>query len=144
MDGPPTVRRRQPIDWYVPGCVYCGRVTAVWPTYHGRVEAMVRVGRHWRYPLGCVATAATLVVLLAGTAGRPVSAAPLHAHGHVALASGCTLANGIRHVIYIEFDNTHFMRDIGRDGSTDVPSDLEQMPHYSPGVPGRVEERHAR
>ncbi len=30
----------------------------------------------------------------------------------------------IQHVIYVQFDNTHFRRD-----SPDVPSDLEQMPH---------------
>ena len=42
-------------------------------------------------------------------------------------ASGCPLnsANGrIKHVIYIQFDNTHFLRD-----NKNVPSDLEQMPH---------------
>jgi len=32
-------------------------------------------------------------------------------------------------VVTIIFDNTHFMRDPARDGSTLVPSDLEQMPH---------------
>src|SRR5207302_1561356 len=32
--------------------------------------------------------------------------------------------NKIKHVIYIQFDNTHFRRDI-----PNVPSDLEQMPH---------------
>ena len=37
---------------------------------------------------------------------------------------GCTFANGIKHVIQIQFDNTHFLRDNGN-----VPSDLEQMPH---------------
>src|SRR5437588_7283883 len=40
---------------------------------------------------------------------------------------GCQLnsANGdIKHVIYIQFDNTHFRRD-----NPNVPSDLEQMPH---------------
>jgi len=31
---------------------------------------------------------------------------------------------GIQHVIYIQFDNTHFRRD-----NPNVPSDLEQMPH---------------
>lgn len=31
---------------------------------------------------------------------------------------------GIKHVIYIQFDNTHFERD-----NPNVPSDLEQMPH---------------
>ena len=30
----------------------------------------------------------------------------------------------IKHVIYIQFDNTHFLRD-----NPNVPSDLEQMPH---------------
>ena len=41
-----------------------------------------------------------------------------------AAAGGCTFANGIKHVIQIQFDNTHFLRDRGN-----VPSDLEQMPH---------------
>jgi hypothetical protein len=31
---------------------------------------------------------------------------------------------GIQHVIYVQFDNTHFRRD-----NPNVPSDLEQMPH---------------
>jgi hypothetical protein len=35
----------------------------------------------------------------------------------------------IQHVVTIIFDNTHFQRDPARDGSTLVPSDLEQMPH---------------
>jgi len=42
-------------------------------------------------------------------------------------ASGCQLnsAKGnIQHVIYIQFDNTHFTRD-----NANVPSDLEQMPN---------------
>jgi hypothetical protein len=42
-------------------------------------------------------------------------------------ASGCQLASAgsnIKHVIYIQFDNTHFLRD-----KPNVPSDLEQMPH---------------
>ena len=30
----------------------------------------------------------------------------------------------IKHVIYVQFDNTHFRRD-----NPNVPSDLEQMPH---------------
>ena len=51
----------------------------------------------------------------------PVSAAA------PATYSGCQLdsANGaIQHVIQVEFDNTHFVRD-----NPNVPSDLEQMPH---------------
>ena len=41
--------------------------------------------------------------------------------------SSCALKSpkgGIKHVIYIQFDNTHFRRD-----NPNVPSDLEQMPH---------------
>src|SRR5215510_4034304 len=47
--------------------------------------------------------------------------------GSSALANTCQLhsASGkITHVIYIQFDNTHFLRD-----NPHVPSDLEQMPH---------------
>jgi hypothetical protein len=41
--------------------------------------------------------------------------------------TGCVLGNGagaVHHVIYLQFDNTHLLRD-----RTGVPSDLEQMPH---------------
>ena len=44
-----------------------------------------------------------------------------------ATANSCQLnsARGnIQHVIYVQFDNTHFLRD-----NPNVPSDLEQMPH---------------
>ena len=44
-----------------------------------------------------------------------------------AATSGCQLRSArgdIKHVIYIQFDNTHFPRD-----NPNVPSDLEQMPH---------------
>src|ERR1700736_4902642 len=47
----------------------------------------------------------------------------LHAHA----ASSCHLnsaTGNIQHVIYIQFDNTHFTRD-----NPNVPSDLEQMPN---------------
>ena len=42
-------------------------------------------------------------------------------------AEGCPLnsaSGNIKHVIYVQFDNTHFRRD-----NPNVPSDLEQMPH---------------
>jgi hypothetical protein len=63
-----------------------------------------------------VAAAAVAVVLgVSQTAGpKPARAA----------AGDCTFANGIKHVIQIQFDNTHFLRD-----RATVPSDLEQMPH---------------
>lgn len=38
--------------------------------------------------------------------------------------STCNLGNGIKHVVYIQFDNVHFRRD-----NPNVPSDLEQMPN---------------
>jgi hypothetical protein len=38
-------------------------------------------------------------------------------------ASGCQLGNGIRHVVYLQFDNVHLRRD-----NPNVPSDLEQIP----------------
>jgi hypothetical protein len=62
-------------------------------------------------------TATALMVAPAGTASGEPSAA----------TAGCQLssANGdIKHVIYLQFDNTHFLRD-----NPNVPSDLEQMPH---------------
>jgi hypothetical protein len=65
-------------------------------------------------------------VVVAGVAITPGLRPPTV---HATPAPSCTLANGVKHVIFIEFDNTHFMRDITRDGSTNVPSDLEQMPH---------------
>src|SRR6476619_3167632 len=38
----------------------------------------------------------------------------------------CQLGNKgkVKHVIYLQFDNVHFLRD-----NPNVPSDLEQMPH---------------
>ncbi len=38
--------------------------------------------------------------------------------------SGCQLANGVKHVVQITFDNVHFFRD-----NPNVPSDLELMPN---------------
>src|SRR5215471_16506772 len=36
----------------------------------------------------------------------------------------CKLVSGVKHVIYIQFDNVHLRRD-----NPKVPSDLAQMPH---------------
>jgi hypothetical protein len=49
-----------------------------------------------------------------------------------AAGGGCLLKSPrgkVSHVVTIIFDNTHFKRDPLRDGTTPVPSDLEQMPH---------------
>src|SRR5438094_5200878 len=73
-----------------------------------------------RFVLAALATAAlsAVVVLGLGTVHSASSAPPPPPGG------SCHPANGIKHVIQIQFDNTHFLRD-----RANVPSDLEQMPH---------------
>jgi hypothetical protein len=51
---------------------------------------------------------------VAGAADKPTSAP----------ATGCQLNGAIKHVVYLQFDNTHYLRD-----ASSVASDLEQMPH---------------
>jgi hypothetical protein len=60
-----------------------------------------------------------MLVSLSGVV--PASAAPASAGNACQLNSP---KNNIKHVIYVQFDNTHFRRD-----NPNVPSDLEQMPH---------------
>jgi len=73
-----------------------------------------------RFVLAALAVAglSTIVVLGLGTVQSASSAPPPPPGGT------CHLANGIKHVISIQFDNTHFLRD-----RANVPSDLEQMPN---------------
>src|SRR5205814_6336018 len=73
-----------------------------------------------RFVLAALAAAAlsAAVVLGLGTVQSASSAPPPPPGG------SCHFANGIKHVIQIQFDNTHFLRD-----DPNVPSDLEQMPH---------------
>ena len=64
-------------------------------------------------------------------AAHPPTAAKEHS-APASPAGSCQLNSPrgkIKHVVTIIFDNTHFQRDPARDGSTLVPSDLEQMPH---------------
>lgn len=51
-------------------------------------------------------------------------ALPLQAQGKTQSSNSCKLGNGVQHVIYIQFDNTHLTRD-----NPNIPSDLEQMPN---------------
>src|SRR5580658_331672 len=51
------------------------------------------------------------------------SGAKAHPAGHNQ-GNSCHLANGIKHIVQIGFDNVHFFRD-----NPNVPSDLEQMPN---------------
>jgi hypothetical protein len=68
--------------------------------------------------------AALVVTAVAAAAALGLSSQTASAKPTAGPQSGCTFANGIKHVIQIQFDNTHFLRDRGN-----VPSDLEQMPH---------------
>src|SRR6266516_987359 len=78
----------------------------------------------WRHRFTHVFVMATLLTMSLAFAGLPL----LHSHTSVhAAPAGCQLnsAKGnIQHVIYVQFDNTHFTRD-----NPNVPSDLEQMPN---------------
>lgn len=71
----------------------------------------------WRAGIAAAAVIATGAGVLAVT--DPAGAAP-----PAAPSSGCQLANGIKHVIQLQFDNVHLTRD-----NPNVASDLEQMPH---------------
>ena len=62
--------------------------------------------------VGLFATAGVLAAALS----HPMAAEASH--------DKCRLANGIEHIVYLQFDNVHLRRDI-----PNVPSDLEQMPN---------------
>jgi hypothetical protein len=67
------------------------------------------------------------VLVAASIAAALVSGVISHGAPAADAAGPCQLGgkNGqIKHVIYLQFDNTHFRRDVAG-----VPSDLEQMPH---------------
>jgi len=83
--------------------------------------AFSQVAPAWAAPAGATASKA------AGAAAKLAVATPAPTS-----TGGCQLNSPrgkVSHVVTIIFDNTHFMRDPARDGSTLVPSDLEQMPH---------------
>src|SRR5689334_1263924 len=64
-----------------------------------------------------------VLAMIAGLSSWAFVAAPLPALA----TNGCQLnsPNGtVQHVIYVQFDNTHFTRD-----NPNIPSDLAQMPH---------------
>src|SRR5579875_2466092 len=94
---------------------------------------------HWtkqrsRRPLRSTSTLAALLLGMGVLPALQPLAAPsvARAASRAAASPTCQLdpAHGkVKHVIFIEFDNVHFKRDPARNGSTNVPSDLEQMPH---------------
>src|SRR4051794_39238311 len=80
----------------------------------------------WR---GRLATLAALVVTVVTAAAFTSAAQGVHAAKgpkHGPSVAGCQLGDKgkIQHVIYLQFDNVHFLRD-----NPNVPSDIEQMPH---------------
>jgi hypothetical protein len=80
----------------------------------------------WQPTLARVVTVAAVLALVLGFGGLP-AAHQSSAHAASNNNGGCQLGtpgNSIKHVIYIQFDNTHFTRD-----NPNVPSDLEQMPN---------------
>src|SRR5262245_17631205 len=85
-----------------------------------------RSGGERRLRLTAVAASAALVggLCVVGTVTSGLaSASPVKAHSAGDAGDSCHLANGIKHVVQIGFDNTHFFRD-----NPNVPSDFELMP----------------
>jgi len=58
-----------------------------------------------------------ILALVAATARESARGAPT-------VAPSCQLANGIKHVIYLQFDNVHYKQDV-----SNVQSDIQQMPN---------------
>src|SRR6266853_2185239 len=87
---------------------------------------MAQMKKLWQNHFTRVFVMATLLTMLLGFVGLPLAHSQTTVHA-MPTSSSCLLnsANGnIQHVIYVQFDNTHFTRD-----NPNVPSDLEQMPH---------------
>ena len=85
----------------------------------------------WFRVTAAASSAATLGILgMAGTSlAAPSGAAAAVTHASMtrladATSSSCHLGNGVKHVVEIIFDNTHYFRD-----NPNVPSDLEMMPN---------------
>ena len=75
--------------------------------------------RRWTAVAACAATVSSGAAAISGS--DAAAGAPAHRRS---AANACHLANGVKHVISLVFDNVHFFRD-----NPNVPSDLEQMPH---------------
>src|SRR3989454_12500029 len=76
----------------------------------------MKLGPVLRRAIARVTALALLPASIAGITAVSASAKPA--------ADPACLTGQVKHVIYLVFDNTHFMRD-----NPSVPSDLEQMPH---------------
>jgi hypothetical protein len=70
--------------------------------------------------LAALAAAGLAVLVAVQVAGATSSRRSEHARSQ----ASCKLAHGVHHVVYLQFDNTHYNRD-----NPNVASDLQQMPH---------------
>src|SRR2546429_1552559 len=80
----------------------------------------------WQNHFTRVFVLVSLLSMTLGFVGLPLAHSQTTVHA-VPASSICQLNSpkgNIQHVIYVQFDNTHFTRD-----NPNVPSDLEQMPH---------------
>jgi hypothetical protein len=81
----------------------------------------------WQNHFTRVFVLVTLLSMTLGFVGLPFTQTIVSAHVAATNDPGCLLNSpkgNIQHVIYVQFDNTHFTRD-----NPNVPSDLEQMPN---------------
>jgi hypothetical protein len=77
--------------------------------------------------MGVLATLAAACLVAAGIAAASTRGGGNGNAVTASAASGCQLTapgSKIKHVVYLQFDNTHYLRD-----NASVASDLEQMPH---------------
>jgi hypothetical protein len=124
-----------------PGEVRVGGSVALSSTAHDSDAAPAALTYQWTATNGVLSDSAarnprftctspgTATIALTVSDGDPAACATTSALTVTcsALGAACALGNGsgpIRHVIYVQFDNTHLARDRAA-----VPSDLEQMPH---------------
>jgi hypothetical protein len=78
----------------------------------------------WRNHFTRVCVLATLLSMTLGFVGLPFTQTIVSAHESTSSCQLNSPGGNVKHVIYIQFDNTHFMQD-----NPNVPSDLQQMPH---------------
>ena len=64
------------------------------------------------------------VLIVAAASFAVVGARSTVSSASPAASATCQLNGQVKHVVYLQFDNTHYMRD-----APSVASDLEQMPH---------------
>jgi hypothetical protein len=90
------------------------------------------VGRGFSRTFAVPAVVALALGVTAATAAAG-TAAPRQAGTRAAAGPGCVLgpSGSVKHVIYLQFDNTHYTRD-----NPNVPSDLEQMPNLLKFITG--------